>query len=46
VEVKTGISESGYTHVILPDGFDVNAAVVTQGAYSLLSMLKNSDGDH
>ena len=46
VEVKTGISESGYTHVILPEGFDVNAAVVTQGAYSLLSMLKNSDGDH
>ena len=46
VEVKTGISESGYTHVILPNGFDVNAAVVTQGAYSLLSMLKNSDGDH
>lgn len=43
VEVKTGISESGYTHVILPEGFDVNAAVVTQGAYSLLSVLKNTE---
>lgn len=46
VEVKTGISESGYTHVILPEGFDMNSTVVTQGTYSLLSMLKNSNGDH
>lgn len=44
-EVKTGISESGYTHVILPEGFDVQATVVTQGAYSLLSLLKNSESD-
>ncbi|KXK24916.1 MAG: RND family efflux transporter, MFP subunit [Bacteroidetes bacterium OLB12] len=48
VEVKTGISESGFTHVILPDDFDRNAAVVTRGAYSLLSILKNAEGhdDH
>lgn len=44
-EVKTGISESGYTHVILPEGFDVNATVVTQGAHSLLSLLKNLGDD-
>lgn len=45
IELKTGISESGYTHVILPEGFDVNATVVTQGAHSLLSLLKNSGDD-
>ncbi|MCE7862259.1 MAG: efflux RND transporter periplasmic adaptor subunit [Bacteroidetes bacterium CHB5] len=48
VEVKTGISESGFIHVILPADFDRNAAVVTRGAYSLLSILKNAEGhdDH
>ncbi len=45
VEVKTGTSEMGYTHVILPDGFDGNATIVTQGAYAMLSMLKNSEDD-
>lgn len=44
-EVETGISESGFTHVILPADFDANATVVTQGAYALLSMLKNAEGD-
>ncbi|MBX2895573.1 MAG: efflux RND transporter periplasmic adaptor subunit [Cyclobacteriaceae bacterium] len=43
VEVETGISESGFTHVILPADFDANANVVMQGAFTLLSLLKNSE---
>lgn len=43
IEVKTGISESGYTQVILPEDFAINTPVVIQGAYSLLSMLKNTE---
>jgi cobalt-zinc-cadmium efflux system membrane fusion protein len=42
-EVKTGISDSGYTEVILPAGFDIKTAkVVTKGAYNLLSAKKNA----
>jgi cobalt-zinc-cadmium efflux system membrane fusion protein len=43
VEVKTGLSEQGYTEVIFPE--DINAStiqVVVNGAYSLLSKMKNS----
>jgi cobalt-zinc-cadmium efflux system membrane fusion protein len=43
VEVKAGENDKGYTHVILPDGFDINSAkVVTRGAYNLLSAKKNA----
>ena len=41
IEVKKGVSSSGYTEVSLPAGFDVNAAkVVIKGAYNLLSAKK------
>lgn len=43
VEVKKGVTGSGYTEIILPSGFNVNASkVVTKGAYSLLSAKKNA----
>lgn len=43
IEVKKGVSSSGYTEVSLPAGFDVNAAkVVIKGAYNLLSAKKNA----
>jgi len=43
VEVKKGVSSSGYTEITLPEGFDVNAAkVVIKGAYNLLSSKKNA----
>jgi membrane fusion protein, heavy metal efflux system len=43
VEVKKGVSSSGYTEIILPQGFDVNTAkVVIKGAYNLLSAKKNA----
>jgi len=42
VEVKKGVSGSGFTEIKLPDGFDINARIVTKGAYSLLSAMKNA----
>lgn len=40
-EVKTGITENGFTEVIIVDGFDVNSTIVMEGAYALLSKVKN-----
>lgn len=43
VEVKKGISGSGFTQVMLPKGFSVDSAkVVVKGAYNLLSAKKNA----
>lgn len=43
IEVKKGVSGSGYTEVLLPGGFAVESArVVTRGAYNLLSAKKNA----
>lgn len=43
IEVKKGVSGSGYTEIKLPEGFNTsNARVVTKGAYSLLSAKKNA----
>jgi cobalt-zinc-cadmium efflux system membrane fusion protein len=44
VAVETGVSENGYTQVTLPAGLTAaNAAIVTEGAYSLLAKLKNAE---
>jgi len=43
VEVKKGVSGSGFTEIILPEGFDFNTAkIVIKGAYNLLSAKKNA----
>jgi len=43
IEVKKGITSSGYTEITLPERFDVNAAkVVIKGAYNLLAAKKNA----
>ena len=43
IEVKKGMSSSGYTEIMLPEGFDIiNSKVVVKGAYSLLSAKKNA----
>ncbi len=43
VEVRKGLADAGFVEVILPEGFDLQAAkVVTKGAYSLLSAKKNA----
>jgi membrane fusion protein, heavy metal efflux system len=40
-EVQVGVSEMGYTEIILPPSFDPKSQVVTKGAYSLLGKMKN-----
>ena len=43
VEIQKGISDSGYTEVILPEGFSPETTkVVVKGAYNLLSAKKNA----
>jgi len=43
IEVQTGVTEGGYTEVILPDDLDLQTAkVVIKGAYNLLSAKKNA----
>jgi cobalt-zinc-cadmium efflux system membrane fusion protein len=43
IEIRKGITEGGFTEVILPGGFDVrNTKVVVKGAYNLLSAKKNA----
>jgi cobalt-zinc-cadmium efflux system membrane fusion protein len=41
LEVTAGVSENGYTEVVLPGGFDRNSKVVINGAYDLLSKMNN-----
>lgn len=43
IEVRKGVTDNGFTEVILPDGFDVSTAkVVVKGAYNLLAAKKNA----
>ncbi|MCX6220241.1 MAG: efflux RND transporter periplasmic adaptor subunit [Bacteroidia bacterium] len=43
VEVHKGVSDGGYTEIILPEGLDRQTAkVVLKGAYNLLSAKKNA----
>jgi RND family efflux transporter MFP subunit len=43
IEVKKGASSSGFTEIMLPEGFDLNKSkIVIRGAYNLLSAKKNA----
>ena len=43
IEVKKGVSGSGFTEIKLPDSFLVDSAkVVVRGSYNLLSAKKNA----
>ena len=43
VEVQKGVTDGGFTEIILPEGFDIKTAkVVIKGAYNLLSAKKNA----
>lgn len=43
VEIHKGVTDGGFTEVLLPDGFDIHTAkVVIKGAYNLLSAKKNA----
>lgn len=43
VEIKAGVTDAGFTEVMLPEGFDVSASIVIQGTYTLISQLKNTE---
>ncbi len=44
IEVTTGVSDNGYTEVILPEGFEkVSKNIVVKGAYDILSKMNNSE---
>lgn len=43
IEVRKGVTDGGFTEVVLPEGFNIsNAKVVVKGAYNLLSAKKNA----
>jgi membrane fusion protein, heavy metal efflux system len=43
VEVKKGVTDNGYTEIVLSEGFNITTAkVVIKGAYNLLSAKKNA----
>jgi len=43
IEITKGVTDGGYTEIILPEGFDIkNSKVVIKGAYNLLSAKKNA----
>lgn len=43
IEIHKGVTDNGFSEVILPEGFDtVTAKVVIKGAYNLLSAKKNA----
>ena len=43
IEIKKGVSDTGYTEIVLPESFNYKAAkVVIKGAYNLLSAKKNA----
>lgn len=43
IEVQIGVSDNGFTEIVLPKGFDISKAkVVIKGAYNLLSAKKNA----
>ena len=43
IQVQKGVSDKGFTEIVLPEGFDFQIAkVVVKGAYNLLSAKKNA----
>jgi cobalt-zinc-cadmium efflux system membrane fusion protein len=43
IEVHKGVTDGGFTEVVLPEGFNISTAkVVVKGAYNLLSAKKNA----
>lgn len=43
VEIQSGVTESGYTEIMLPEGFDAAASIVTNGTYALISKIMNAE---
>ncbi|WP_234736068.1 efflux RND transporter periplasmic adaptor subunit [Tellurirhabdus bombi] len=46
IQVRRGVTENGYSAVVLPGNFDIaKTQVVIQGAYAVLSQLKAASGE-
>lgn len=45
IEVKTGVTENGFTEIQTSQSIDQQSQIVIVGAYSLLSKLKNSEDE-
>lgn len=45
VEINTGISENGFTEIILPKDLSVDSEFVVNGAYELLAKMFNSEDE-
>lgn len=43
LEIMTGVSEDGFVEIFLPENVSDNSQVVTKGAYSVLSKIKNTE---
>lgn len=46
ISVKTGVSDMGFTEILLLEEIPANAKVVIKGAYYLLSQLTKGEGEH
>lgn len=46
IEVGIGMTENGFTEIILPNSVDVNTEFAVSGAYELLSKLFNGEEEH
>ena len=43
IQIQKGVSDDGFTEIVLPEGFNFKEAkVVVKGAYNLLSAKKNA----
>lgn len=46
IEVTKGVTQNGFSEVILPEGFEIDhAEVAIKGAYALLSKMNNSEAE-
>lgn len=44
IEIQKGVSQNGYSEVVLPEGFETDhAEIVVKGAYHLLAKMNNSE---
>lgn len=44
IEVTVGVSQDGFTEVIVPNNFDKTSDIVITGGYAILSKMKNAEG--
>jgi len=45
MEIAVGVSEGGFTEVVLPQDFDRSSDIVISGGYAILSKMKNTEAE-